>query len=100
MIIANCRYPEDGNTAATGENVIEKVFGKSGTKAVRVQVITTSKDVDVCVNGHKISPEHGYGEVWEYNYSHKTQGLSGQMHGGIESLTVKGDAQFYVNISA
>lgn len=98
MIIANYRYPESGNAEATGKNVIELALQRTGAKVKRVQVITTSPMAEVRVNGHKIRHEYGYGDRWVYEHSHICQHMGG-ISGGIESLTVNGNARFYAFIS-
>lgn len=89
------RYPDNGMAAATGENVIELAEG-SGVKVRYAQVITNTAELEVCINGEKMKL-HRYLGDWMCEHKHIIQTPNGR-EGGIQSLTVKGDGQFYANL--
>jgi len=94
------RYPMVGLAEATGENVIERIFGRhSGVRCVRAYVVVTGNAV-VKVNGRIMNPVSSSGNIETYNiYSYCLAGISDDLPGGIGSLTVKGDAMYYAMCS-
>ena len=91
------RYPEGGGmTAATGENVIELALSR-GAKAKQVHV-TTIGNAEVRMNGEILEPDRVEDDVSKYGYKKEIHSPGNQVTGGIESLTITGNAQFSVII--
>lgn len=98
MNIINSRYPNSGTAKATGDNIIELAYGRPGINVSRIHAVVTG-DATVKANGHLLSPVRELGgKIKEYEHNHKVCDDKGQ-RGGIGSLTIKGDAVFFVEFS-
>jgi hypothetical protein len=93
MIMANSRYPENGCAkAVVGENIIKRLFPGNSRKARSIHLHINAGIPVVSANGEVIKPEGGRSE---YYYKHVVSSEGGES-GGIRSLTIEGDATYYV----
>jgi len=92
------RYPESGIARVKdkdiNENLIESAYGSSGVKVRNIHAVVTG-DAIVKVDGIELKPERSFKDTGEYYFKHEVNVL-GNITGGISSVTIEGDATFFV----